>query len=312
MKRKAISLWRIFKAGGKNFFRNAWLSVAATAVMVVALTIILLAIVLNATARGAIKELSKNLKVSVYLKEDTKEEDRVKLQQRLSDYEYSASVTFISADEARQQFTERFAGDEKLIEGLSLVGGETLPASLEVSVTDLSKINDAANIARATEFESTVESITLGKTDAKKTIERAASAQSFIVTSSILAASIFGAVSVLIIFNTIRMAIFTRSDEIRIMKLIGATPNFIRGPFIVEASIYGLIAGCIANAAVYALILSLGSKVSSQAEFAETYAFFIQPTTVAALLLGAIVAGVLIGVISSMLAMERYLRLKHW
>lgn len=311
-KSKLINFGRVIKAGGKNFIRNSWLSIAATAVMVVALTIILFAIVLNATARGAIKELSKNLKVSVYLKDDVKEEDRKKLQNAFRSNQYVAAVDYISAEEASAKFSESFQNDPKLLEGLALVGGSSLPASLEVSVNNLEKINEVAEIAKNKEFEPVVDSITLGKTDARKTIDRAAAAQRFIVRSSVMAATLFGLVSVLIIFNTIRMAVFTRSEEIRIMKLIGATPNYIRGPFIIEASLYGIIAGFVATSAVYAVILSLGSKVASQAEFAETYNFFIQPRTMIALLCGSLVAGMFIGMISSMLAMERYLKLKHW
>lgn len=313
IKRNAITLSRMIRTGGKNFIHNAWLSVAATAVMVVALSIISLAIVLNATARGAIKELSKNLKVSVYIRDGSKDEDRARLQQSLQNNQYTAEVTYISSAEAKAKFTESFQNDEELLEGLTLVGGDTLPASLEVSVNNLEKIEEVANIARAEEFKDIVESITLGKTDAKKTIDRAASAQRFIITSSVLAATIFGIVSVLIIFNTIRMAIFTRSEEIRIMKLIGATPGYIRGPFLVEASIYGVIAGIVSTSAVYALILSLGSKVATQAEFSETYQLFTgQPLVVFAMLAGAVIVGILVGVVSSMLAMEKYLKLRYW
>jgi cell division transport system permease protein len=312
MKRKMITFWRILKSGGKNFFRNAWLTIAATAVMVVALTIVLLAIVLNTTARNAIKELSKSLKVSIYLKDQVGEPERAKLERAIRTNPYVSNIQYISVEEARQKFSESFQNDQNLLEGLTLVGGEALPASLEVSVNNLDHINEVAEVAKSKEYEAIVDSITLGKTDAKKTIDRAASAQRFIVTSSILAAGIFAAVSFLIIFNTIRMAIYTRSEEIRIMKLIGATPNYIRGPFLVEASLYGIVAGCIANAAVYSVILSIGSKVATQAEFAETYNFFVQPGTMFLLLLGAMIAGVLVAMISSMLAMERYLRLKHW
>lgn len=312
LRRDLISTWRIFKSGGKNFIRNAWLSVAATAVMTVALTIVLLAIVLNATARGAIKELSKNLKVSIYLKDDVKEKDRNQLYNAVKANVYVSNVQYISAEAASAKFTKSFQNDQKLLEGLALVGGNTLPASFEISVNNLEKINEVAEIAKSKAYEPIVDSITLGKTDAKKTIERAASAQHFIVKASILAAGIFSLVSILIIFNTIRMAIFTRSEEIKIMKLIGATPNYIRGPFIVEASLYGIIAGFVSTSAVYSVILSLGTKVSTQAEFAQTYAYFIQPRRMLILLGGSLLSGILLGMISSMLAMERYLKLKHW
>ena len=108
------------------------------------------------------------------------------------------------------------------------------------------------------------------------------------------------------------MAIYTRREEIRIMKLIGATPDYIRGPFLVEASLYGVFAGVIANVIVYSLIIVLGSEVSNQKEFAETYAFFTEPRTMITMLLGSVFLGILIGAVSSMLAMEKHLKLKHW
>lgn len=312
MKRKLITLRRIIISGVHNFFRNSWLTVAATAVMVVALVIILSAVVLNVTARNAIAELSKNLKVSIYLKDDAKPEEVGQLKKELASNPYVAEVKYVSKEEAQQQFSDSFQNDQKLLEGLALLGGNTLPASFEVSVTNLSKINDVGNIPKKDSFKNIVDSITLGKTDAKKTIDRAAAAQRFITTASIIAASVFAIVSMLIIFNTIRMAIFTRSEEIRIMKLIGATPGYIRGPFLVESSMYGIIAGIIASSVVLAAIFSLGSKVSAQAEFSVTYTFFTDPKIIAVMYLGAILVGILVGVISSMLAMEKHLKLKYW
>lgn len=312
MKRKFITAGRILRTGTKNFFRNAWLSIAATAVMVVALTIMLTAVVLNVTARNAIKVLSKNLKVSVYLKDTVTEQERDKLENAIKQNPYTASVEFKSQDQAKREFVDSFQNDSQLIEGFALVGQDALPASFEVSVTDLAHMSDIESVAKRDEFEEVVDSVTLGKTDAKKTIDRAAGIQDFITKASIVSASIFAAVSVLIIFNTIRMAIFTRGEEIRIMKLIGATPNFIRGPFLVEACMYGVIAGIIALSAVYAMIFSVGGKVASQAEFSETYSYFVQPQIISILLIASIIAGVMVGLVSCLLAMERHLKLKRW
>jgi cell division transport system permease protein len=204
-----------------------------------------------------------------------------------------------------------YQNDQSLLEGLALIGGNSLPASLEVSVSNLSKMQQVSNIPLESKYKNLVDSVSLGKTDAKKTIDRAASAQKYITTASVVAAIIFAVVSMLIIFNTIRMAIFTRSEEIKIMKLIGATPGHIRGPFLVESSIYGIIAGIIAASAVIAGVYILGGKVATQAEFAATYNFFTQARMIAAIYLGTILAGILIGIISSMFAMEKYLKLKH-
>jgi cell division transport system permease protein len=292
--------------------RNAWLSIAATAVMIVTISIALGAIVLNTTARNAITELSKNLKVSVYLKADAPASVQTELKSALINNQYVSTVDYVSTDQAKKNFSDSFQSDNKLLEGLALVGTDSLPASYEISVKNIEKINDVGEIAKDAKYKSVVEEVSLGKTNVKSTIDRAASAQRFVIRASIIAASIFAAVSVLIIFNTIRMSIFTRSEEIRTMKLIGATPNYIRGPFIIEVCLYGVIAGIAANAIIYTGIVSFGSKLATQKEFSVTYSHFTQVSTMATMLAGGILAGVLVGIVSSVLAMEKYLKLKKW
>lgn len=312
MYRKMITFRRLFLVGCKNFVRNAWLSIAATAVMIVTIAIALSAIVLNTTARNAITELSKNLKVSVYLKADAPTSTQSELKTALVNNQYVSSVDYVSVDQAKKNFSESFQSDDKLLEGLALVGSDSLPASYEISVNNIEKISEVGEIAKEPKYADAVEEVSLGKTNVKSTIDRAASAKKFVIEASIIASSIFGAVSVLIIFNTIRMAIFTRSEEIRTMKLIGATPNYIRGPFIIEVCLYGIIAGLAANAVVYTGIVSFGGKLIAQPEFAATYNHFTQASTMATMLVGGVLAGVLVGMISSMLAMEKYLKLKKW
>lgn len=312
MNRKLITLRRIYATGIKNFFRNSWLSVAATAVMVVALVIVLTSVVLNVTARNAIAEMSKSLKVSVYLKDGAVDEDIAALRQAIYTNTSVESVDHITKQQAQDQFTDSFQDDKKLLEGLALVGGNSLPASLEVSVRDLTQLPAIGTIAQDQAYKEIVESVSLGKTDVRKTIDRAGSAQRFITMSSIVAAAVFAVVSMLIIFNTIRMAIFTRGEEIRTMKLLGATPGYIRGPFLVESSMYGILAGIIAASVAMAAVYSLGGKVATQVEFSATYAFFTTPTVIASMYLGAVLVGILVGIISSSLAMEKHLKLKHW
>jgi hypothetical protein len=75
---------------------------------------------------------------------------------------------------------------------------------------------------------------------------------------------------------------------------------------------YGVIAGVLANVAVYAAILSLGPKIEGQAEFAQSYTFFTGTTIMVGLLVAAVLAGMSVGIISSILAMQKHLKLKHW
>lgn len=313
------STLRVLKSGFVNLFRNLWLTIAATAVMVVALTIISLGVVMNVAANNAIDVLSEELKTGIFLEEDITQEQRQDLERAIRSLDFVATVEYISPEEAQRRLTENPIIGNDVLQAESIFEGQAfLAPSFEVGLTDLSRAQELADLAESEQYSEVVRRVALGKTDtgdqtdAEKAIERAAATERFITISSIISASVLGAVSIMIIFNTIRMAIYTRRDEISIMKLIGATPNYIRGPFLVEASLYGVFAGIIANSIVYSLVFSLGGRVSDAPEFAETYAYFTDPTTITLMLLSSITLGVLIGALSAMLAMERHLKLKHW
>lgn len=310
--RRLHTTLRILKSGFVNLFRNAWLTIAATAVMVVALTIIAIAVVLNVTANNAIDELARDLKASVYLKDGVNDKQKEQLENAFSKLDFIEAIELVSQDQAKDDLAGDFNNDEGILQALELAGENVLPASYKITVNDLKRMPEIQTLVEQDLFSETVESVSLGQTDAQATIDKAASAQKFINTASIIAAVALSAVSIMIIFNTIRMAIYTRRDEIRIMKLIGATPGYIRGPFLVEASLYGVFAAIIAHIAVYSVIYSLGKKVAAQPEFAQTYAFFTDFSTAGSMFLILMLLGILIGSVSSMLAMERHLKLKHW
>lgn len=315
--RRFYTTVRILRSGFVNLFRNAWLTVAATAVMVVALTIILIAVVLNITANNAISKLALDLKAEIYLSDNISDSELQLFTHDLQGLDFVAGTEYISQKQANEVLTNKYEDNKpELLQALAIAGGgdEALPASIRVSVNDLKRMPEIKTFAEADKYKNIVQDVSLGKTEnsAQQTIDKAASGQKFINIASIVSASVLSAVSVMIIFNTIRMAIYTRRDEIRIMKLIGATPDYIRGPFLVEASLYGVFAGIIANISVYSLIFTVGKKVSNQAEFSQTYAFFTQPMIIFVMLLSAILVGILIGSVSSMMAMERHLKLKNW
>jgi len=309
---------RVFKNGFTNLFRNLWLTIAATAVMVVALTIIFMGVVINVTTSNAISVLSKELKTTIILKEGVDNAAREPLEESIKALVFVESIVYVSPSEAQARLTADPSIGIDVLQASELFDGDFLAPSYEVALNDLSRASELAELAEADEYKDIVERVALGKTDtgaqtdAEKAIERAAATEKFITYGSIIAASILSAVSVMIIFNTIRMAIYTRRDEIAIMKLIGATPNYIRGPFLVEASLYGIIAGLTASAIVYSLIFSLGSKVADAAEFSQTYSYFTEPSTVVLMVLSSIMLGILIGAVSSMLAMEKHLKLRDW
>jgi len=124
----------------------------------------------------------------------------------------------------------------------------------------------------------------------------------------IIVSVVFVAISTLIIFNTIRMAIFNRREEIQMMKLIGAERSFIRGPFIVEAVVYGFFAAVLASGIGMSLFV-LARPALEAADVSVTQTMNLLTAYAGFVLLGMIIIGAIIGIVSSLLATRRYLKL---
>jgi cell division transport system permease protein len=308
MKHNIIAFKRIAVQGFHNFFRNAWLTSAATAIMVVTLTIILSSIIVNRALSDTIEDIASNVTVSVYLLEDIKEADRLDLQQTLINNDNVQSVRYISKTDALNIFIEQNRDDPSILSGLE-VTDNILPASFEIRVNDLSRLDEVTAVANDEKYSSIVEETSVSQ-ERRKTIDNIAKAQDYIVVASIVTAGIFASISVLVIFNTIRMAVFTRSHEIEIMKLIGATPGYIRAPFLFEACLYGIVAGILSTVAIYSALIGLGPRANKQILIEPTIDLFVANWWM--ILGGTILVGVLIGLMSSTISLSRYLRLKRW
>lgn len=300
-----ISTGRVFKAGLLNFFRNLWLSMAATAIMVVTLVIILTTIAVNKATRDTLEQNAKEITISAYLFDEITEEQRLQLQAELERSDQVNSVNFISKEEAEQIYVNQNQDDAQLLLDALEISEAGLPASFEIELFDLSENSEVIAIANSDRYSDVIESFDFERLDVVNTI---GNAQRFITRAGLGAAVVFGLISVLVIFNTIRMAIFTRNIEIKIMQLIGATNNYIRGPFLVESAMYGVIAGTISLIAVYPFITRLLPSIDSPILFGPTGEFFVENAFLIVPL--TIVAGILIGVVSSLFAMSRYLRLR--
>ncbi len=317
-KSSLVTLRRLSIAGIKNVGRNAWLSVAATIVMYVALVVILAGAALNLIMRDTINQYSEQFTVAVYLRDDAPVKRVESLKQELEKQSFVRKVNFISKQDALNRFQKRFEENPEILEGFNVAGGNSLPASFEVVLNDLQRSKDVEPVATGSNYnKDTVSTVSVGKTsknkkDAERTVEWVANAKQTLAKVSIAASIVFAGISVLIIFNTIRMAIFTRAEEIRIMKLIGATPGYIRGPFLVEASFYGLLAATLAYGTVTAGLVALSRSGAVLNQLSVTNTIVLYKSNWIVIYLATVAVGVVIGLFSSLLAMEKHLKLKKW
>lgn len=299
------TLIRIFKAGFKNLFRNAWLSTAATAVMLITLLIILTTLISNMALNTTIKGILTKIDVSIYLKDSTTQAQIKNLQAELSQVENVASIQYVSKLDALARYREQNKNNQKLLQAVNELDNP-LPASLEVKAKDQKNLTPIADFVNRSDVKPLVDSTSYEK-DRKITIDRIIRVSNFINATGLMASLLFTIISILIIFNTIRMAIYSRREELEIMKLIGATKWFIRGPFLCEASLYGFIASIIALVLIYLFLQGIGPKIATYIDFTSTIQFFKH--NIILITLGELAVSIVIGATSSMLAMARYLKL---
>lgn len=303
-----IQLVRIMKTGFRNFFRNLWLSTAATAVMTITLTIILFSYIATSALTSTIEQVVEKIDISVYLKDTVTSAQVNNFKAKLEATPNVESVKFVSKNDALLIYQEQNKNNKELLKAVTKEDNP-LPQSLAIKAKDSTKIDPIIAVVNKDEFKAYLqEKDPVSYTgERKKTIDRIVGATNFIKRVGLLASGLFIVISTLIIFNTIRMAIFTRREEIEIMQLVGATNWFIRGPFIFEAALYGIIATFIAVTLCYSMVLGAGPKISS---YVETQTIIDVFRNSPFLIVGAeLLIGVAIGALSSLLAMSRYMKL---
>ena len=310
LKRKLINTRRVFVIGAHSFFRNAWLSVAATIVMTITLSSILITLFASYTLNSTVASFTEKIDVSIFFKIDASKEqvDSVSDDLRSNSELGVKEITYISKEEARESFEEANKEDVKTLQAIAQ-SKDAFPASIQVKTLDTDNLQKVVEVTRQQKYKDIVDKDSY-KDDAKRTAaDRLGNIAKFLRNFGLVASIVFGVISILVILNTIRMTIFNRKDEIEIMQLIGASKWYIRGPFLVEAAIYGAIAGIVATGTFFFVVLVQVLKLDGYVEevrptvsqFNE-WVWLLAPITIA--------IGIVIGAFSSYLAIRKHLKIK--
>lgn len=313
MNQKLITLYRIIRTGIINFGRNAWLAMAAMAVMVVTLSIVLFSVLTNATLNDTIQQINSKIDISVYLSDSTTMDQSNQLMQSLRNLPQVKKVTYISKDQALAIYRAENTSNQTLQEAINQTGNP-LPASLKITPVDPAHIDSVRAFIDAPQnvpLEDPQIHSSYGGSQ-RAAIDKIAHATSIMKRVGVIAVLLFAIISMLIIFNTIQMAIFNRRDEITIMRLLGASTWFIRGPFVVESMVYGLIAALISVVGIDLLfsLASSGLQASSLGLLNIGYASDYFHGHFWLLLALQVGVGMFIGMMSSAIATRRYLKFK--
>lgn len=310
-RRQWITFMRMCRYGVNNFSRNAWLTIAATAVMTITLLVVFVTLAARNVLVDTVSEIRDKVDMSIYVKNDISDKDVKTIQTSLEKLHSSVRrAAYVSPEDARENFAKDNKGSGGTLDALNEATNE-FPGTFRISPVDINKTDELRRFVQTDptlkkNIDPNREPSFAG--ERRSAIENIGRWVGFAEKIGLVASVVFIAISSLIVFNTIRMAIFNRKDEIQMMKLIGADRNFIRGPFVVEAVVYGFIAAVVATglgiASLYASsdkLLSYGVVVQNTIDFVTIYIGFV--------LLGMILLGAIIGIISSLLATRRYLRI---
>jgi len=303
----ATTIKRIVRAGWLNFQRNAFVSLTAVVVMVVTLFVITSTIFLGAVLDATLQDIRNRVDVRVVFNTDAPVNEITVLQGLLENRPDVREVRYTSREQALAAFENRHQGDEIILQALAELDGNPLGASLNIQAEDPSSYRDITDWIATTNYFGQGGIIdTVNFEDNEVAINRLTSFMNGVERLGLIVTIALVIVSILITFNTIRLTIYASRDEIAIMRLVGASAGYIRGPFVVSGVIYGSIASAFTIVAFYPLTFWLGGVTAGYIQDLDLLKFYLDNLIQIALLI--VFSGIFIGAMSSYLAVKRYLK----
>lgn len=296
------SLRRIFKAGFVGFWRNAYVSLAAIFVITVALFVIGSTMLIDQLLGASLAQLQAKVDINVYFVTTAPQEEIDALITSVKALPDVERVTYTSRDDALAEYRAKNQNDSVAMQALDELRENPLGATIAIQANQASQYE---SINRYLEEQKNPIIDEINYTKNRESIGKLSSIIGAVEQASFVALMVLIMASVLITFNTIRLAIFTAKEEISIMRLVGAGNMYIRGPFMLQGVMYGVVSGVLALLILYPIVLWLGPKT---AQFFEINIFDYFVNNFAYIFLTLVGIGVALGLVSSVLAITRYLR----
>jgi len=302
-----IELRRIIKAGFVNFTRSGIISWAAVLVTIITLSVITSIILLQTVLHFSLDQIKDKVDVTIYFNVNAPETKILSLKDSLSNLPEVEKVSYISAEEALKLFRERHQSDYPTIAALDEIKDNPLGGYLNVKAKEVSQYESIANFLKSDN------ALVLGSTSIidkvnynqnKTVIERLNNIISGAQKLGFLITLILVVVSIIITFNTIRLAIFISKEEISVMRLVGASKMRVRGPFMVEGAIYGIIATIITLIIFWPVTAYLGRNMTNFLGL-NIYDYYVSNLLQISIII--LLSGIVLGMISSFIAVRKYL-----
>jgi len=302
------SFKRVIRAGFVGFWRSAFVSLSAIFVITLTLFVIGGTILFGQLLDTSISQIKDKVDINVYLHVSALESDALELSSALEQLPDVREVTFITSEDVLANFREEHKNDETIIQSLEELDENPFGVTITILAKETSQYDSIAaflNEYRVNEATDQPLIDRINYNDNKVAIQKLTNIIDTVERSSFITMIVLIASSILISFNTIRLAIYTSREEITVMRLVGASNMFIRGPFIFQGVMYGLISGILALLILYPIVVWLGPRTEVFFEF-NIFEYFVNNFGYMFMVL--VGSGIVLGALSSVLAISRYLR----
>ncbi|MEK7158310.1 MAG: permease-like cell division protein FtsX [Patescibacteria group bacterium] len=301
-----VSAIRAFKFAFQNFWRNFWLSLVTIFILFLTLLSISVVALLNYSTGAAISAIEKKVDLDLYFFTDASQEDVQVTQKFIEDLAQTKSVTHITKEEAKKQFIEKNQNDPALVESIEVVEDNPFPDSFVIQALTLEGYDQIVEAINGTDYKEKIEEI--GIAESKAVIERLTTISDRVRQVGFAVSGIFVIIAILVVFNTIRITIYSHREELGIMKLVGATNMFVRVPFIIESVLYAIIAATVTVGTLYPVVRTAAPYVNGLFEGYEFNLFEFFSANFWKIFLIQLGVALVLCVVSSMVAISRYLR----
>lgn len=302
-----ITIKRVLKGGWINFKRNAVVSTAAVLVTTITLSTVLGIFIFRATLVSTITTLQNKVDIAVFFTVSAPEDQILALKGTLEKLPEVASVNYQSADEEVLAFRDRHADDYLTLQALDELGDNPFGGSITISAKDSTQYEAIKQVLEgdtqvAREYAPIIERTNYGQN--KTVIDRlnrliTATRQYGLATILLLSL-----VSIMIMYTTVRLTIYMAREEIAVMRLVGASGGFVRAPFLVEGMFYGFFAWLLTTVLFLGTTYFVGPALQGLLGF-NLFTYLVH--NILFLSGSVLLVGVFLGVVSSFIAVRRYL-----
>ncbi len=299
------SFERLLHAGWTNFKRNSYVSFAVTGVMALVLILFLGLLSFQFLTSRVIASLEEKVDISAYFVIDAKESDILILKKDIENLAEVREVAYTTREQTLEAFKARHADSPIIQESLNQLDGNIFGATLNIQAHDPTKYAGVADFLERSPYRGLMSKIDYHEN--RKVIDRITGLSRALGTWGFVATLIIAGIAVLITFNTVRLTIYNQKQEIEIMRLVGASNWYIRGPYIVEGGLYGLIAALFALVVFYPLVYAISGTLTRLVPETNIFRYFLQHSWQVVLMM--IVAGLALGILSSLIAIRKHLKI---